>query len=151
MRYIENYNRFGDDDPRRFKGFDLNKEELDKLSYKEVLSLKVYMIEKSIDDYKRKTDEVELYMKIRFKEREIDMYNEWERKSKITKKVSKADGFYDDFYHDEQKDGYFTQTEMDTFKLLTELIDKFGGQDAYYNMMLDQDKSKLGESKYGLY
>jgi len=142
MSYIE--------DPKRFKGFLFNKENLDKLSYDDIKYLRLYLIERSIDDYSRKVDELEVYLKIRYKEIEIDMYNEWTRKSKITKRVSKADGFYDDFYHDEVKNVYFTELEMDTYKLLSEIALNHG-LDVYYNKMVEVSKNKLGESKYEVY
>lgn len=142
MSYIE--------DPKRFKSFEFNKENLDKLSYDDIKYLRLYLIERSIDDYSRKVDELEVYLKIRYKEIEIDMYNEWISKSKITKKVSKADGFYDDFYHDEIKNVYFTELEMDTYKLLSEMALNYG-LDVYYNKMVEVNKIKLGESKYEVY
>lgn len=78
------------------------------------------------------------------------MFNEWFRKSKITDKVYKKDGFYQDFYFDKVDNEYFTETEMQTYKILTEAIKAFGGNEAYYKILLDSEIKKIG-SKYSLY
>ena len=131
--------------------FIFNKDNLDRLSYNEIKDLRYDLIIKSKNDYKQKCEELEVYNKIRFKEKEFDQYNEWIRKSKITKIVKKEDGFYQDFYHDELKDDYFTETEMKTYKLLVEVIEMFGGQEKYYQKMLKNDIDKIGDSKYNLF
>ncbi len=136
-----------------YRDFNFCKEELDKLSYQEITyDLRIDLIQKSRPDYKRKCDELEIYVNIRFKEKELDMYAEWLRKSKITDKVLKKDGYYQDFYVDKEKnDDKFTETEMGTFKLLSKVVDSMGGPEKYYNTILKSNIDKLGKSVYGLY
>lgn len=136
-----------------YRDLPFTKEQLDKMDYREIYyDLRTDLIQKSRPDYDRKCNELDIYLKIRFKQKEFDMYAEWLRKSQITDKVSKEDGFYQDFYVDKSKgENYFTETDMGTYKLLCQVVDKLGGPEKYYQMLLKQDIDKLGESQYGLY
>ena len=133
-----------------YRDLDFTKKVLDSLSEKELSDLRMDLITKKRDDYDQKCNELEIYTKIRFKNKQFDMYNEWVRKSKITDKVYKEDGFYQDFYFDKDNNDYFTETEMKTYKLLAEVIESFGGNEAYYKILLNSEIKKIG-SKYSLY
>ena len=149
MKYLRKINEMLD---RKFlNGFNFCKEELDKLSTSEISEVRFDLIKNSRPDYKRKCSELEIYINDRNPEIQIDMYNEWLRKSKITKRVLKSDGFYQDFYHDEVKNNYFTDSEMETFKLLIDVVESFGGPESYFRNLRDKEVKRLGDSQYGLY
>lgn len=96
-----------------YRDLPFTKEQLDKMDYREIYyDFRTDLIQKRRPDYDRKCDEIDIYTKIRFKEMQFDMYAEWLRKSLITDTVSKADGFYQDFYFDKLKNDYFTETDM---------------------------------------
>lgn len=149
MKYLRKINEMLD--KKFINGFNFCKEELDKLSTSEISEIRFDLIRNSRPDYKRKCDELEIYINERNPEIQINMYNEWLRKSKISKRVSKADGFYQDFYHDEVKNNYFTDADMKTFKLLLDVVESFGGPVSYFKHLRDNEIKKLGDSQYGLY
>jgi hypothetical protein len=143
MKYLKSAKNF-------YRDIAFTKEVLDSLSENELSDLRMDLIVKNREDYKQKTDELEIYQKIRFKDKELNKFNEWSRKSKITDMVYKKDGFYQDFYLDKTDNEHFTETEMKTYKLLDEVIKSLGGSEAYYKISLDSDIKKTG-SKYKLY
>ncbi len=149
MKYLRKINEMLD--KKFLNDFNFCKEELDKLSTSEISEVRFDLIRNSRPDYKRKCSELEVYINDRNPKIQIDMYNEWLRKSKITKRVSKADGFCQDFYHDEVKNNYFTDSEMETFKLLIDVVESFGGPESYFRNLRDNEVKRLGDSQYGLY
>ena len=59
----------------------LDKEELDKLSYDEIMAYRTGILTNDIPDWNTYIDELELYTDIRFKERVIARYDNWRKKS----------------------------------------------------------------------
>jgi hypothetical protein len=95
---------------------------------------------------------------IRFKEDVLNQYVNYIRLSKITTKVSTKDGFYEDYYFDEENANnkrndkiYFNETEMEGYKLIAEVIEYVGGLENYYEINIKNKKDSIGESQYGLY
>ena len=59
-----------------------NKTQLDKLtSYEAVMNYRRSVLRSDIEDWRRYTDEIELYMDIRFKDVVIERYNTWRKKA----------------------------------------------------------------------
>lgn len=46
---------------------------------------------------------------------------------------------------------YFTDSEMETFKLLIDVVESFGGPESYFRNLRDNEVKRLGDSQYGLY
>jgi hypothetical protein len=143
MKYLKSAKNF-------YRDIAFTKEVLDSLSEDELSDLRMDLIVKNREDYSQKVKELEIYQKIRFKDKELNKFNEWSRKSKITDMLYKKDGFYQDVYSDKIDNEHFTETEMKTYKLLDEVIKSLGGNEAYYKISLDSDIKKTG-SKYKLY
>ena len=149
MKYIRRINEKLD--KKFLNNFNFCKEELDKLSLSEIKEVKLDLVLNNRPDHERKRNEIDIYINDRNPDININMYNKWLRKSKITKRVSKSDGFYDDYYHDEVDNDYFTELDMGTFKFLVEVVYSFGGPEAYFKHIRNDEIKKLGKSKYGLY
>lgn len=59
-----------------------NKEELDLLSYDEIMTYRIYILRNDITDWKCYVEELELYVDIRFKETVIDRFDSYREKLK---------------------------------------------------------------------
>lgn len=130
MKKIQNFNEH-----KSRKLTKLTKEELDKMSKREIEYYKLSFSEKYIKyDHKIKTwtkdensqylNELDVYTEVRFKQDKFDQYEDYIRKAN-------------------NNEGS-TENDKRTYKLLASMLSKENGKETMYNVSLSSDVKKVG-------